>query len=267
MSVKGRMTGKMKPVERLRSESDQAAERPAEMPVGVTSKEAEFPPVNAEWLIPDGAEENKAILYFHRGGFLLGNLKSHRSIVGNFVKMMGYKALLFDYRLAPEYPASSAVHDSAAVYTWMLENGYDPKDIIFAGDSAGGGIEIATLIKLRDEGNPLPAACIAFSPSLDMTASGESAKADLTGLPPIMIQVGYDEALRDDSTRFAERADSFGVDIRVKVWKGMSHCFPLMAPMFEEAIGAMQQVRGFIRQHIGKEQGIPLAMLYLMMYY
>jgi acetyl esterase/lipase len=231
----------------------------------------------------------------------MGNVKSHRCIVGNFVNLVGYKALLFDYHLAPEFPAPAAVNDSAAVYCWMLEQGYHPEDIIFVGDSAGGGIEIGTLIKLRDDGVPLPAGCVAFSPSLDMTISGEShrtrAKADpctpkgmtetyydyyvgggdprhpyvsplfgdLTGLPPIMIHVGNDEVLRDDAVSFGERADSYGVDVRVKVWKGMFHCFPLLAPMFEEATEAMKQVSTFIRHNLQKESGLAAAFLYMVM--
>jgi len=305
MSVKGRMMhlmmkhrhllkGKIRreviskdtSVARLRKECDEAAERFSKMPEGITVVAAESAPVNAEWICPEGADESKAILYFHGGGFIMGNVKSHRRIVGNFAKMVGYKALLFDYSLAPEFPAPAAVFDSAAIYGWMLEQGYQPEDIIFAGDSAGGGIELGTLIKLRDEGIPLPAACVAFSPSLDMTMSGEShitrAKADpctpigatetyydyyvgngdprhpyasplfgdLSGLPPIMIHVGDDEVLRDDATRFGEKADASGVDVHVRVWKAMFHCFPLLAPLFDEATEAMDQVRRFICRHM-----------------
>jgi acetyl esterase/lipase len=169
-------------VEKLRKECDQAAERLAIIPEGVEIEAACSAPVYAEWIIPEGAEESKAILYFHGGGFIMGNAKSHRGIVGNFVNQVGYKTLIFNYRLAPEFPAPAAVNDSVEIYLWMLEQGYHPEDIIFAGDSAGGGIELGTLIKLRDDGIPQPAACVAFSPSLDMTISGEShktrAKAD-----------------------------------------------------------------------------------------
>jgi acetyl esterase/lipase len=321
MSVKGRMIhlmmryrhllkGKIRreiinkntSIERLRMECEKSAERLANIAEDITIDKAAYLPLYAEWIKPDGAEEGKAILYFHGGGFVMGNVNSHRGIVSNFVKMVGYKALLFDYRLAPEFPAPAAVNDSTAIYIWMLEQGYLPENIIFAGDSAGGGIELGTLIKLRDDGIPLPAACVAFSPSLDMTLSGEShqtrAKADpctpkgmtetyydyyvgdgdprhpyisplfgdLTGLPPIMIHVGNDEVLRDDATRFGEKADSFNVDVRVKVWKGMFHCFPLLAPMFEEATDAMKQVNAFIKQNMHKENGSAAAFLYLMMF-
>lgn len=296
--IKREVIDKNTSIEKLRRECDEAAERLTGMPEGITIEKAYNFPVYAEWIKPEGASENKAILYFHGGGFVMGNVKSHRRIVGNFVKTVGYKALLFDYRLAPEFPAPAAVYDSAAVYIRMLEQGYQPGDIIFAGDSAGGGIELGTLIKLRDDGIPLPSACVAFSPSLDMTISGEShktrAKADpctpkgmtetyydyyvgngdpmhpyasplfgnLTGLPPVMIQVGDDEVLRDDATRFGEQADFYGVDIRVKVWKGMFHCFPLLAPMFGEATEAMKQVSAFIKQNMQKQDPVPKVLLY-----
>ena len=293
---------KMTSIEKLRKECDEAAERLSSMPEGIEIQEADSTPVYAEWIIPEGAEENKAILYFHGGCFIMGNAKSYRGIVGNFANHVGYKTLLFNYRLAPEFPAPAAVIDSVAIYQWMLEQGYHPEDIVFAGDSAGGGIEIGTLIKLRDDGVPLPAACVAFSPSLDMTMTGESHKTrakadpctpkgacetcydyylgngdpmdpyasplfgDLTGLPPIMIQVGNDEVMRDDSTLFGEKADSCGVEVHVRVWKGMFHCFPLLAPMFEEATEAMKQVSKFIRTNMQKENGLAAAFLYMMMF-
>jgi acetyl esterase/lipase len=231
---------------------------------GIEIEVADSAPVYAEWLIPEGAEENKAILYFHGGSFIMGNAESHREIVGNFVNHVGYKTLLFNYRLAPEFPAPAAINDSVAIYRWMLEQGYHPEDIIFAGDSDGGGIEIGTLIKLRDNGIPLPAACVAFSPSLDPYVS--KLFGDLAGLPPIMIQVGNDDVMRDDSTCFGEIADSYGVEVHVRVWKGMSHCFPLLSPMFEEAKEAMKQVNTFIRNNMYKENGIAAAFLYMMMF-
>ena len=288
-------------IEQLRKDCDEAAAKMQKMPDGVIFEKVDGLPVYAEWIIPEEADEDKVILYFHGGGFVMGNTKSHRCIVGNFVKTVGYKALLFDYHLAPEFPAPAAVNDSAEIYGWLLEQGYRPENIMFTGDSAGGGIEIAAMLKLKDDGMPLPAACVAFSPSLDMTISGESHKTrlkadpctpkgmtetyynyyvgsgdpkhpyasplfgDLSGLPPIMIHVGNDEVLRDDSTRFGLKADSCGVSAEVKVWKGMFHCFPLLAPMFPEATEAMKQVTAFIKQYMQKDQiaaSIALFLLY-----
>ncbi|MBP1761170.1 MAG: alpha/beta hydrolase fold-3 domain protein [Firmicutes bacterium] len=271
-------------IELIRKEADDAAAKFAKLPEGITVVAADYEPVYAEWVTPDGAPKDKAILYFHGGGFVMGNARSHRNIVSGFMKRLGYKALVFDYSLAPEHPAPAAVNDSAAIYLWLLAQGYLPQNIIFAADSAGGGVAMGTMLKLKDDGNPLPAAGAIFSPCLDMTMSGEShrtrAKADpctpkgstetylgyyvgggdprhpytsplfgdLAGLPPLIIQVGNDETLRDDSVRFAEKASLAGVDVRCKVWPGMFHCFPLLSPMFREATEALDEVCQFIHQ-------------------
>lgn len=273
-------------VDLLRRDCDDSAARFLKIPEGLRFLKAKDAPFYAEWLIPEGADENKAILYFHGGGFVMGNAKSHRGIVSGFVKRLGVKALVFDYSLAPENPAPAAVNDSAALYTWLLQQDFKPENLAFAGDSAGGGIALATLLKLKDDGVPLPAACVAFSPSVDMTMSGKShktrAKADpctpkgmtetyydyyvgtgdarhpyasplfgrLEGLPPIMLQVGNDETLRDDSINFSEKAREAGVHVEIKVWKGMFHCFPLLAPMFREATEALDEVCIFLREHL-----------------
>ena len=233
----------------------------ANLPVGVSVEKAEYLPLYAEWITPAEAESNKAILYFHGNEFVMDHASSHRCIVGNFVKMVGYKALLFDYHPSPGFLPSTAVNESAAIYQWMLEQGFQPEDVIFAGDSSGGEIEIGTLLKLKDDNVPLPAACVAFSPSLGLTISD-----NLSGLPPIMIHVGNDEVVMENSTQFGEKADSFGVDIRVKVWKGMSHCFPLQSPMFAEAAEAMEQVTAFIRYHIHKKNNMALTFLYSLLF-
>lgn len=225
------------------------------MPNGITAVKAEYLPINAEWIHPEEADGKKAVLYFHGGGFALSNGKSQQSIISNFVTLVGYKTLLFDYHLVPEFPADAAVNDSAEIYLWMLEQGYRPEDISFAGDSSGGGIELGTLVKLKDKGIPMPAACVAFSPSLDSTPS--PLLADLTGLPPIMIHVGNDEVQRDYATSFGERADFYGVDIRVKIWKGMS--------LAEDAAEAMKQADSFIKHNMYKESRITSAYLYMTM--
>ncbi|HPF45029.1 MAG TPA: alpha/beta hydrolase [Syntrophomonadaceae bacterium] len=305
MSVKGKMMhvmlrnrhlmkGKLKrevidknsSIEQLRLETDQAAARIVDMPEGINFVEADYDKCYAEWVIADDADEDKAVLYFHGGGFIMGNARSHRAIVAGFMKRLGAKALVFDYHLAPENPAPAAVNDSAAIYSWMLKQGYKPENIAFSGDSAGAGIAVGTLLKLKDENIPLPAACALFSPCVDMTMSGEShrtrAKADpctppgstetylayyvgdgdpehpyasplfgdLTGLPPMIIQVGNDEVLRDDSVYLATRAKKAGVEVNIKVWKGMFHCFPLLAPMFPEATLALEEVCQFVREKL-----------------
>ncbi|WP_186843714.1 alpha/beta hydrolase [Acetobacterium tundrae] len=273
-------------VEKLRQNCDDTALRFFKPMEGISYIPADYSELYAEWIKVENAPEVKVVMYFHGGGFVMGNALSHRNIVSNFVKHLGINALVFNYRLAPENPSPAAVYDSTAIYNWLLTQGYEPNNIVFAGDSAGGGIAMATLLKCKDDGIPLPAVCALFSPCTDMTISGEShqtkAKADpctpkgstetylgyyigngdprhpytsplfgdLTGLPPIIIQVGNNETLRDDSTRFAKKAKESGVEVRLKVWKGMFHCFPLLAPMFPEASEALAEVCQFIWNHL-----------------
>ncbi|MBC3900253.1 alpha/beta hydrolase fold domain-containing protein [Acetobacterium malicum] len=273
-------------IAKLRQDCDKTAERFFKPIPGIDFKPSGYPGFYGEWIELEGAPQEKVVLYFHGGGFVMGNARSHRNIVGNFVKHLGIKALAFDYRLAPEHPAPAAVNDSTAIYSWLLEQGYQPEKIAFAGDSAGGGIALATLLKCKDEGIPLPGVCAVFSPCTDMTISGESHKTrakadpctprganetylgyyvgsgdprhpyasplfgDLSGLPPTIIQVGDNETLRDDSTRFGEKAKEAGVDVQLKIWKGMFHCFPLLAPMFPEATEALEEVCQFIGKNL-----------------
>ncbi|WP_303867304.1 alpha/beta hydrolase [Acetobacterium wieringae] len=273
-------------IEKLRQDCDETATRFFKPIPGISYISSDYPGFYAEWVESENASEKKVVLYFHGGGFVMGNARSHRNMVGNFVKHLGIKALVFDYRLAPEHPAPAAVNDSAAIYSWLLEQGYQSENIGFAGDSAGGGIALATLLKCKDDQIPLPGVCAVFSPCTDMTISGEShitrVKADpctpkganetylgyyvgsgdpkhpyasplfgdLSGLPPLIIQVGDNETLRDDSTRFGEKAKAAGVDVQLKVWNGMFHCFPLLSPLFPEATVALEEVCQFIRKNL-----------------
>lgn len=273
-------------IEKLRRDTDETAARMFKKIEDIVYEEASYGAVYAEWVRSETSPEDRVVLYFHGGGFVMGSAISHRNMVGNFVKNLGVKALVFDYRLAPEHPAPAAVDDAAAIYAWLLDQGYAPGKIAFAGDSAGGGIALGTLLKCRDIGLPLPAACAVFSPCTDMTLSGDShrtrAKSDpctprganetflgyyvgggnprhpyasplfgnLRGLPPVMIQVGDDETLRDDSVRFAERAEAAGVEVSMKVWEGMFHCFPLLSPLFPEATEALIETCVFVRRKL-----------------
>lgn len=274
-------------IEKLRQDCDETAMRFFKPIQRINFKAADYSGFYAEWVEDENAPSDKAVLYFHGGGFVMGNAKSHRNIVGNFVKYLGINALVFDYSLAPEHPAPAAVNDATAIYCWLLDQGYDSENIVFAGDSSGGGIALATLLKCKDDKIPLPAACAVFSPCTDMTCSGESHRTklkrdpctpkganeiylgyyvgdgdprhpyasplfgDLRGLPPIIIQVGDNETLRDDSTRFAEAAKASGVEISIRIWKGMFHCFPLLAPIFPEATEALDAVCLFLNKKLG----------------
>ncbi len=244
--------------------------------------------LSTEWILPPQTTKDKVILYFHGGGYVIGSSHAHRPVVAKFVKGTGIGAVVFDYRLAPEHPFPAALDDSVAAYRWLLAEGISPSNIVFIGDSAGGGLCLATLLALRDQGIPLPAAAVALSPWTDLKNTGKSLKTnanvdtltwagswtvfskyyagdndpglpwisplygDLYGLPPILIYVGGDELLQDDSIRFAEKAKNAGVDVTLRVGEGMFHCYPVCSPLFPEAKEAMDEICTFIKTRIGK---------------
>jgi monoterpene epsilon-lactone hydrolase len=237
----------------------------------------------AEWLIPCEATKDKVILYTLGGGYVSGSCTDHRAMVAKITQGSGVSTLLFDHRLAPEDPFPAALEDAVAAYRWLLAQGVSPSNIMLVGESAGGGLCLATLLALRDQGIPLPAAAVALSPWTDLALTGDSYRTklnasidppgmssvcskyyvgdndprlpwisplygDLRGLPPIFICVGTNETMLDDSTRFAEKAKAAGVDVTLRVWKGMIHCFPLMAPLFPEATQALTENCEFIKK-------------------
>ncbi len=267
----------------LREEVKRSAEKMSKVPPGVQILPAMCNAVKGEWVVPEGSNPEQVILYFHGSGFVMGTSKDHRGLVGNFTARCGVKALVFDYSLAPEKPYPAATQDSIAVYSWLLEQGYLPGNILFAGDSAGACIAFSTLLMLKDRRVILPKAVVAISPCTDLSRSGEShitkAKCDpatppganetymnyyigdgdpldpymsplfgdLEGLPPVMIHVGEYETLLDDSLRFAQKMKRAGGSVRLRVWDGMFHCFPLLAPLFPEATRAMDEIGEFIQ--------------------
>ena len=272
---------------RFRQECEKGARRFGKMPAGIEVSPITIHGMNAEWILPAGATKDKVIFFVHGGGYVSGSCSDHRIHVAKFVQGSGVAALLFEYRLAPEHPFPAALDDSVAAYRWLLAQGVSPAHIVFAGDSAGGGLCLATLLALKDQGIPLPAAAVAISPWTDLKCTGESyltnAKrclspagtwtafskhyvgghdprspwisplyGDLYGLPPILIHVGGDEILRDDSIRFAEKAEAAGVDVTLRVGEGMFHCFPVCAPMFPEATQAMEEICTFIKTRLRK---------------
>ena len=238
-----------------------------------------------EWMMPEGAAKDRIILYFHGGGYTVGSIKAHRRIVAKVVEGSGTGALVFDYRLAPENPFPAALDDALAAYRYILEEGVDPSRTIFMGDSAGGGLVLAALLALKERGMPLPAGAVVLSPWTDLKKSGDSWTSnaerdtlcwreaqtvfsryyagdndpglplisplygDLRGLPPLLMYVGGDELLLDDSTRFAGKAKEAGVDVILHVGEGMFHCYPACSPLFPEARNAMSEICAFIKHH------------------
>lgn len=237
--------------------------------------------IPAEWI--SCTRSNKGvILYLHGGAYTLGSINVHREFLTRLACATECKILAINYRLAPEHAFPAALEDSLEAYRWLLQQGFNPSQIIIAGDSAGGGLAVSTLVSLRDAGDPLPITAICFSPWLDLSLSGnsiqENAKSDpilnaallnnyaryycagketttplisplyanLEGLPPIMLQVGSDEILLDDSVRFTEVAHKAGVDVTLKVWEGMFHVFQIV-PFLPETPKAINQVAEFLK--------------------
>lgn len=277
----------------LRKEYEEAATKYSAFPDGINVSPVTIPDLpaglSAEWIHPAGSPDapsasQRVLFYTHGGGYVTGNCIDHRVHVARFVKATGTSALLYDYRLAPEYPFPAAMQDTLAAYRWLLDQGILPSNIIIVGESAGGGLCVASLLAIRDEGLPLPAAGVALSPWLDLTCTSPSYQTnarrdistlgswdvwnhyyigpndpchpwispvygDLHGLPPILIVVGDHEIMLDDSVRFAEKAKAAGVAVDLRVWQDMVHCFPLLAPMFPEAIQGWDEMIAFIMQH------------------
>lgn len=271
----------------VRRNAEKSSKMFGKLPKGIEAFPVAIGGLSAEWIQPPQGVKDKVILYFHGGGYVLGSIEAHRGIVAKFVKGSGVAALSFNYRLAPENPFPAALDDGVAAYRWLLTEGVAASRIVFAGDSAGGGLCLATLVALRDQGIPLPAAAVTLSPWTDLKNTGESLRtnaksclaptdswvacsrhyagemdpglpwisplyADLHGLPPLLVYAGSDETLLDDSTRFAAKAKEAGVDVTLKVGDGMCHCYPACAPLFPEATQAMNEIFAFVKSRIGE---------------
>jgi len=239
--------------------------------------------VPAEWVMAPGSDTDRAVLFLHGGGYAIGSLNTHRRLAYDISAASSARVLLIDYRLAPEHPFPAAVDDAAAAWRWLLQQGFAANRMAIAGDSAGGGLTIATLVNLRDLKLGLPACAVAISPWVDlegvgnsittraaqdpmvqkdgllwmakMYLNGKDAKtplaaplhADLKGLPPILVQVGTAETLLDDATRIAEKLHAAGVDVRLAIWPNMLHVFPLFAPVLSEGRDGCLEIGTFIR--------------------
>jgi monoterpene epsilon-lactone hydrolase len=239
--------------------------------------------VKAEWIIANNAAPDRVILYLHGGGYVMGSIDTHRELVARLSKAARARALALDYRLAPEHPFPAAVDDSITAYRWLLAQGYKPGRIVVAGDSAGGGLAVSTLLALRDIGAPSPAGAACISPWVDFEAEGESMtsraaqdplvsremilsiarmylgekgnlreplaapiNAVLNDLPPLFIQVGDAETLLDDSTRLADHAEKAGVDVTLQIWEEMPHVWHLAAPVLAEGQEAIEKIGEFV---------------------
>lgn len=239
-----------------------------------------------EWSRSPGADPSKVVLYLHGGGYVIGSITSHRAMVAEIGRASGARTFAIDYRLAPEYPFPAAVEDAVGAYRHLLDHGIDPAHICVAGDSAGGGLTIATLLDLRDRGLPLPRAAWCVSPWIDLQATGATmdAKAaadpmvqragllrfadaymggqdprqplasplhaDLKGLPPILIQVGSAETLLDDALALARLAGLADVPATLEIWPDMIHVWHFFAPMLSEGRDAIAQGGAWVKARL-----------------
>jgi acetyl esterase/lipase len=268
-------------IESMRASMD-ALTSATPLPEDVKLEAVEAGGVPAEWTAAPGADSGRVVVYFHGGGYTIGSIQSHRPLVARLARATGARVLSVAYRLAPEHPYPAAVEDAVAAYRHVVANGVPPSRVAIAGDSAGGGLTAACLVALRDAGDPLPAAGVCLSPWLDLSLSGGSWQtkadldpllqraaikmmadaylagadptsatasplfADLSGLPPVLVQVGTRETLLDDATGFAERARAAGVDVELDVWEDMIHVWHAFADLLPEARDAIDRVAAYL---------------------
>ena len=243
--------------------------------------------IPGQWLRPPGAE-SATVLYLHGGGYVIGSPRSHRHLAAAIARAAAGSALLPDYRRAPEHRFPAAVNDAVSAYRWLIDDhGARPDSVVIAGDSAGGGLMLATMVALRNAGVPSPAAGVGISPWTDLTCSQPShttraaadpivdastlrrmasaylgssdprtplaspLHGDLRGLPPLLVQVGTDEVLLDDATALVARARAAGVDATLEVWDRMVHVWHWFLPMLDEAQAAVDRIGAFVRMRTG----------------
>jgi acetyl esterase/lipase len=254
---------------------------------GTATEPVEIPGLRAEWVTtPATASGDAVILYIHGGGFTAGTVVAYRGLASRYCDAAGMRVLSFDYRLAPEEPFPAALEDCVRAYLWLvLDHGTPPQRVGLVGDSAGGNLVIATMLQLREIGEPLPAAAVCVSPVFDLALTGASVTAraardpmilpeslrlcsaaylggadprtplasplyaELHGLPPLLIQTGSEEMLRDDSVRLAAKAKAAGVDVTLEEWNEMIHVWHLFSDRLDDGRKAIARVGAFLRGH------------------
>lgn len=254
--------------------------------VAAQSEQVSAQGVDATWIVATQARPDAVLLYLHGGGFQVGSVRSHRDLIARLSRAAGCRALAIDYRLAPEHRFPAALNDAVAAYQWLLDRGIAPASIAIAGDSAGAGLALSTLLVLRERYLPLPAAAVVLSAWTDLAATGDSYEsraaadplnqrrmveamarkylgdsgdprdplasplyADLAGLPPLLMQAGDRETVLDDSRNFAAKARAAGVQVQLEVWDGMIHVFQQFAAELPQAGLAIDSIGRFLRRH------------------
>lgn len=274
-----------RPVENLRAWLDELGSQ-VPPPGTISVQQVSVGGMHAEWVTPAGAPDDTVILYLHGGGYVMGSCRSHRGLVGTIAAASGLRALIPQYRLAPEYPFPAALEDAVTAYRWLLDNGISPTKIVLCGDSSGGGLAVALLLLLREQGIAMPAGAALLSPWTDLAATGESFRtrrrkdpwlrsellaelgrayadasdledplispvhADLSGLPRLFVQVGDFELLLSDSTRLVDNARRAGVEADVQIWAGMWHVWHAFAGRVPESDAAIDDLAAFLRLQV-----------------
>ena len=256
------------------------------LPADVTVTAAALGDVPTAEITVDGIEPRHVVLYFHSGVYVLGDAFAPAGLASQIGRLTGAKVISVDYRLAPEHPYPAAVDDALAAYEALLRGGTAPSDIAFAGESAGGGLAVATLVNARDRGLPLPAAAFLMSPYADLTLAGTTMDskrevdllmsrdnlalrvtdytagqdaalglispifADLSGLPPLIIQAGSYEVLLDDAVRLARQAATADVDVTLDITPRVQHVFQTFYPILDEAAAALDRAGQLLSAHL-----------------
>lgn len=240
--------------------------------------------VPGAWIGEETAE--RVVLYCHGGGYQMGSILSHGDLMQRLADESGAKVFGFDYRLAPEHRYPAALEDAVTVYKWLMASGVRAEKLAIAGDSAGAGLALATLLKLRELGSPLPATAIFLSPWLDLQARSDTydtmarldpltqrhkvlrmartylgkqgdpadplaspIEGDLTGLPSILVHVGGSETVLGDSELLLERAEKAGIDVKLDIWPGMIHHFQVFAEL-PEASRSLKKIGGYLKEKL-----------------
>mgnify|MGYP001806123096 CR=1 FL=1 len=270
-------------VEAFRESIDKVSAK-IKLPKNISSQKISFEGINAEWIIPRNPQKDKVLLYIHGGGFISGSCLTHRMHVAKFANECQLKSLVFDYRLAPEHPFPAALDDCIIAYKWLLDTGYNSKNIIIGGESAGATLTLSLLLALKDNGIMLPKAAFSISPVTDLSCcaksfeynfkndvapmgswtvwtnlyiSGNDIKNPLLspqfgnyeGIPPLYICVGTHEIHFDDCVNVAKVAEQHGVEVTLRKWENMIHAFPLLTPLFPEAKKAFLEICEFIKRN------------------
>ena len=271
---------------KFRDDIGAAARFAPRLPNEATVVAVEANGVPCEWISYGEPQRDQVHLYLHGGGYVLGLAAEHRELAWRLARQAAIRVFMVDYRLAPEYPFPAALEDATNSYRWLLEQGHDPENISVGGDSAGGGLCMALLINLRNQGLPLPNAALLLSPWVDLSCSGDSAGrnavidpilspatldkfarfyvgdrdmraplvspvfADLKGLPPMLVHVGSTEVLLSDAERLVDRVNIVGGDAHLNVWPDMPHVFQLLANRIPEAKTAITELSEFLKSHM-----------------